>query len=180
MLRPYLPHYPQIAQSTYIDDTAVIIGDVIIGEQSSVWPYAVIRGDVNSIRIGKRTNVQDASVFHVSHRTASKPKGSPLIIGDEVTIGHKVMLHGCEIGNRVLVGMGSIILDDVVIENDVMIGAGSLVPPRKRLESGYLYMGSPVQKIRALTADEIEHLRYSANHYVKLSDYYRSALNPCS
>ena len=117
---------------------------------------------MNSISIGKRSNVQDGSVLHVSHKNAAKPDGSPLIIGDDVTIGHKVMLHGCRIGNRVLVGMGSIILDDTVVEDDVMIGAGSLVPPRKRLESGFLYVGSPVKQVRPLTDEEKEFLTYSS------------------
>ncbi len=173
MLRPYLDTTPQVADSTWVDETAMVIGDVQIGEQSSVWMYAVLRGDVNRIRIGNRSNVQDLSMLHVSHRNADKPEGSPLIIGDDVTIGHKVMLHGCTIGNRVLVGMSSTILDDVIIEDDVMIGAASLVPPRKRLESGYLYVGSPVQKIRPLTEKELEFLKYSANHYVKLAANYQ-------
>ena len=173
MLRPYLDTMPQVADSTWVDETAMVIGDVQIGEQSSVWMYAVLRGDVNRIRIGNRSNVQDLSMLHVSHRNADKPEGSPLIIGDDVTIGHKVMLHGCTIGNRVLVGMSSTILDDVIIEDDVMIGAASLVPPRKRLESGYLYVGSPVQKIRPLTEKELEFLKYSANHYVKLAANYQ-------
>lgn len=173
MLRPYLDTTPQVADSTWVDETAMVIGDVQIGEQSSVWMYAVLRGDVNRIRIGNRSNVQDLSMLHVSHRNADKPEGSPLIIGDDVTIGHKVMLHGCTIGNRVLVGMSSTILDDVIIEDDVMIGAASLVPPRKRLESGYLYVGAPVQKIRPLTEKELEFLKYSANHYVKLAANYQ-------
>lgn len=112
-------------------------------------------------------------MLHVSHKNDAKPDGSPLIIGEDVTIGHKVMLHGCTVGNRVLVGMGTIILDDAVIEDDVMIGAGSLVPPRKRLESGYLYVGSPVQKVRALTEAEKSSLLYSAAHYMRVSANYK-------
>ena len=153
--------------------TSVVIGEVSLAEGVSVWPYAVLRGDVNSISIGKRSNVQDGSVLHVSHKNAAKPDGSPLIIGDDVTIGHKVMLHGCRIGNRVLVGMGSIILDDTVVEDDVMIGAGSLVPPRKRLESGFLYVGSPVKQVRPLTDEEKEFLTYSSAHYVRLSGQHK-------
>lgn len=114
---------------------------------------AVLRGDVNSITVGARSNIQDGSVLRF-HKTAAKPEGSPLVIGEDVTVGHKVMLHGCRIGNRVLVGMGSTVLDDAVIEDDVMIGAGSLVPPRKRLEGGYLYIGSPVRQVRLLTDEE--------------------------
>ena len=144
----FLDYVPSVNESCFVDETSVVIGEVSLAEDVSIWPYAVLRGDVNSISIGKRSNVQDGSVLHVSHKNAAKPDGSPLIIGDDVTIGHKVMLHGCRIGNRVLVGMGSIILDDTVVEDDVMIGAGSLVPPRKRLESGFLYVGSPVKQVR--------------------------------
>lgn len=174
-LRSYLDMFPQIADGCYIDETAIVIGDVAIDSQTSVWPCAVIRGDVNVIRIGKRTNIQDNAMLHVSHKQDIKPEGSPLVIGDDVTIGHQVVLHGCEIGNRVLVGIGSIVLDDAVVESDVMIGAGSLVPPRKHLQSGYLYMGSPVSQIRPLTEQEIEFLRYSAAHYVLLAGNYNRA-----
>lgn len=171
-IRPYLDTHPQIDDSCYIDPMGVVIGDVVLGENVSVWPFAVIRGDVNSIRIGKNSNVQDHSMLHVSHKKADKPNGSPLIIGEDVTIGHHVTLHGCTIGNRVLVGINTIILDDVIVEDDVMIGAGSLVPPRKRLESGYLYVGSPVQKVRPLTDKEKAFLPYSAQNYVKVSHNY--------
>ena len=125
-IRPFLNHTPQIHESCLIDETSVIIGEVSLAEDVSVWPYAVLRGDVNSISIGARSNVQDGSVLHVSHKNAEKPEGSPLVIGEDVTVGHKVMLHGCRIGDRVLIGMGTIILDDTVIEDDVMIGAGQL------------------------------------------------------
>lgn len=172
-IRPYLDTHPQIDDSCYIDPMGVVIGDVVLGENVSVWPFAVIRGDVNSIRIGKNSNVQDHTMLHVSHKNADKPDGSPLIIGKDVTIGHHVTLHGCTIGNRVLVGINTIILDDVIVEDDVMIGAGSLVPPRKRLESGYLYVGSPVQKVRPLTEKEMAFLPYSAQNYVKVSGNYK-------
>ena len=172
-IRPYLDTHPQIDDSCYIDPMGVVIGDVVLGENVSVWPFAVIRGDVNSIRIGNNSNVQDHAMLHVSHKNADKPNGSPLIIGEDVTIGHHVTLHGCTIGNRVLVGINTIILDDVVVEDDVMIGAGSLVPPRKRLESGYLYVGSPVQKVRPLTDKEKAFLPYSAQNYVKVSGNYK-------
>lgn len=172
-IRSYLEHTPQVDNSCYIDSMAVVIGDVHLAENVSVWPFAVVRGDVNSIRIGKNSNVQDHCMLHVSHKKADKPEGSPLIIGEDVTIGHHVILHGCTIGNRVLVGIKTVILDDVIIEDDVMIGAGSLVPPRKRLESGYLYVGSPVQKVRPLTDKEKEFLPYSARHYVKIANNYQ-------
>lgn len=172
-IRPYLEHTPQIDDSCYIDTMSVVIGDVQLAENVSVWPFAVIRGDVNSIQIGKNSNVQDHCMLHVSHKKPSKPNGSPLIIGEDVTIGHHVTLHGCTIGNRVLVGINTVILDDVVIEDDVMIGAGSLVPPRKRLESGYLYVGSPIQKVRPLTDEEKAFLAYSAQHYVKVAGHHK-------
>ena len=171
-IRPYLDTQPNIADSAYIDPAAVVIGDVVLGEHTSVWPCAVIRGDVNHIRIGNRSNVQDVSMLHVSHKSADKPDGSPLLIGEDVTIGHRVVLHGCIIGNRVLVGMGSTILDDAIIEDDVMIGAGSLVPPRKRLESGYLYVGSPVKQVRPLNDEEKKFLVYSAKHYIHIAEQY--------
>lgn len=171
-IRPFLDTKPEIDQSCYIDPMAVIIGDVVLAENVSVWPFAVIRGDVNSIRIGKNSNVQDHAMLHVSHKKADKPNGSPLIIGEDVTIGHHVTLHGCTIGNRVLIGINSIILDDVIIPDDVMIGAGTLVPPNKILESGYLYVGSPAKKARPLTEKELAFLPYSAQNYVKVSSYY--------
>lgn len=167
-IRSYLDMQPKIDISCYVDDMAVVIGDVIFHEQVSVWPFAVVRADVNRVEIGARSNVQDHCMLHVSHKTIEKPDGSPLLIGEDVTIGHHVNLHGCRIGNRVLVGINSIVLDDAVIEDEVMIGAGSLVPPRKCLQSGFLYMGSPVKQIRALTDKERVFLAYSANHYVNL------------
>ena len=151
---------------------AVVICDVILAENVSVWPFAVIRGDVNHIRIGKNSNVQDHAMLHVSHKKADKPNGSPLVIGEDVTIGHHVTLHGCTIGNRVLIGINSIVLDDVIIPDDVMIGAGTLVPPGKVLESGYLYVGSPAKKVRPLTEKELAFLPYSAQNYVKVSGHY--------
>lgn len=172
-IRPYLEHRPQIDSSCYIDEMAVVIGEVSLAENVSVWPFAVIRGDVNSIQIGKNSNVQDHCMLHVSHKNESKPQGSPLIIGEEVTVGHHVNLHGCRIGDRVLVGINSIILDDAIIENDVMIGAGSLVPPRKVLKSGYLYVGQPVQQVRPLTEKELAFLSYSALHYVKVMNQHK-------
>ena len=175
-IRPYLEHHPKIDSTCYIDDLSVIIGDVHLAENASVWPFAVIRGDVNHIRIGKNSNVQDHCMLHVSHKNDTKPNGSPLIIGEDVTVGHHVTLHGCTIGDRVLIGISTIVLDDVIIEDDVMIGAGSLVPPRKVLKSGFLYVGSPVQQVRPLTEKELEFLPYSAQNYVKVKDNYLDLL----
>lgn len=171
-IRPYLDTTPEIDESCYIDPMGIVVGDVVLAENVSVWPFAVIRGDVNSIRIGKNSNVQDHAMLHVSHKKADKPNGSPLIIGEDVTIGHHVTLHGCTIGNRVLIGINSIILDDVIIPDDVMIGAGTLVPPAKVLESGWLYVGSPAKKARPLTEKEMAFLSYSAQNYVKVSRNY--------
>jgi len=171
-IRSYLDTTPQIDESCYIDPMGIVVGDVVLAENVSVWPFAVIRGDVNSIRIGKNSNVQDHAMLHVSHKKADKPNGSPLIIGEDVTIGHHVTLHGCTIGNRVLIGINSIILDDVIIPDDVMIGAGTLVPPGKVLESGWLYVGSPAKKARPLTEKEMAFLSYSAQNYVKVSRNY--------
>ena len=163
---------PVIAASAYIDESAVISGDVVIGEDSSVWPITAIRGDANIIRIGRATNIQDGSVLHGSHVGEFHPKGAELHIGDEVTVGHKVLLHGCRIGNQCLIGMGSIVMDNAIIEDRVIIGAGSLVTPNKVLESGFMYIGSPARKTRALTEREIEFLSYTANYYVTLKNRY--------
>jgi len=172
VLRPYKDLFPTIGQRVMVDPTSVVVGDVRMAEDVGIWPLVVIRGDVNYVEIGARTNIQDGSVLHVTHKSSYNPEGNPLLIGEDVTVGHKVMLHGCTIGHRVLVGMGSIVLDGAVIEDEVMIGAGSLVPQNKRLESGYLYLGSPVKQIRPLTEAEIEGLQYSANNYVKWKDEY--------
>ncbi|EOC3062764.1 gamma carbonic anhydrase family protein [Cronobacter dublinensis] len=172
VLRPYKNTFPQTGQRVMVDSSSVVIGDVRMADDVGVWPLIVIRGDVNYVCVGARTNIQDGSVLHVTHKSSYNPDGNPLLIGEDVTVGHKVMLHGCTIGNRVLVGMGSIVLDGAIIEDDVMIGAGSLVPQNKRLESGYLYLGSPVKQIRPLKEAEREGLRYSANNYVKWKDEY--------
>lgn len=171
-LSPYLNATPTLGARVYLHPSCQVIGDVTLGDDSSVWCNAVLRGDVNRIVIGRGTNVQDLTVGHVSHKTPEKPEGSPLIVGDFVTIGHSVILHGCAIGNECLIGMGSIILDDAVIPDRVVIGAGSLVTQGKRLESGMLYMGRPAKAVRALTNEEIGYLMYSAQHYIKLKDDY--------
>lgn len=171
-LSSYLDLAPCLGARVYIHPSAQIIGDVVLGDDSSVWCNAVMRGDVNRIRIGTCSNVQDFTMGHVSHKKPSKPEGSPLIIGDHVTIGHSVILHGCEIGSRCLIGMGSIVMDDVVVPDDVMIGAGSLVPPGKVLKPRMLYLGNPVKEVRSLSPEEIAYLLYSAQHYVKVKNNY--------
>jgi len=171
-LRTYKGIAPRLAEAVYIDESAVVVGDIEIGNDSSIWPLVAARGDVNKIRIGRRSNIQDGSVLHVSRPTGKNPQGSPLIIGDDVTVGHKVMLHGCQLGNNILVGMGAIVMDDAIVEDNVIIAAGSLVPPGKRLESGYLYVGSPVKQARPLTEAELKFLPQSAENYVVLKDEY--------
>jgi carbonic anhydrase/acetyltransferase-like protein (isoleucine patch superfamily) len=168
----YLNTSPQFGEDLYLHETATVIGDVTVGKDCSIWCNTVLRGDVNRIVIGNCTNVQDFAMCHVSHKSAAKPDGSPLIIGDYVTIGHQAMLHGCTIGNEVLIGMGAIIMDDVVVQDQVMVGAGSLVSPGKVLESGHLYVGRPAVKVRALTPEEIAYLKYSAEHYVRVKNNY--------
>lgn len=163
---------PQLGKGVFVDRSARIIGDVHIGADSSIWPFVAARGDMHRISIGQRTSIQDNSVLHITHRGPFNPEGWPLTIGDDVTVGHSATLHGCTIGNRVLIGIGSIVLDGAVIEDDVVIGAGTLVPPGKRLESGYLYVGSPCKKARPLKDKELEYFTYSANNYVKLKDQY--------
>lgn len=177
-LRSYKGISPKIEKSVYIDESAVLVGDVTIGNDSSIWPFVSARGDVNHIYIGERSNVQDGSVLHVTHKSESNPAGFPLIIGDDVTIGHKVMLHGCTIRDRVLVGMAATVLDGAIIEEDVMIGAGSLVPPNKVLESGYLYVGSPVKQARPLKEQERAFLKKSANNYVENKNDYLEHVKP--
>lgn len=171
-LRRYKKVSPIIGENVYIDDTSVLVGDVKVGNDSSIWPFVSARGDVNHIVIGDRSNIQDGSVLHVTHKSESNPNGFPLIIGDDVTVGHKVMLHGCTIKNNVLVGMAAIVLDGAIIEEEVMIGAGSLVPPNKRLESGFLYVGSPVKQARPLTDSERAFLKQSAINYVNNKNDY--------
>lgn len=164
---------PRIGRAAWIHDSARVIGDVSLGDNASVWCGAVIRGDVNSIAIGANTNIQDNSVLHVSHKSERDPAGGPLLIGANVTVGHSVILHGCTIGDECLVGMGSIVMDKVVIEPRVLLGAGSLVPEGKVLLSGHLYIGRPAKLVRVLTEEELAYFNYSAEHYVRLARDYQ-------
>jgi len=169
-IRKFKDTQPKIHSSAFIDEMSLVLGDVEIGEDASIWPLTVIRGDVNSIKIGSNTNIQDNSVLHVTHDGPYNPGGFSLTIGNGVTVGHRVILHGCEIGDSCLIGMGSTVMDGVVIEPNNIIGAGSLVTPNKRLESGYLWMGSPARKVRKLNDDEIESIKYSAASYTELKN----------
>ncbi len=175
-VRTFEGHRPAVDAGAWVDPTSLVIGDVEIGAGSSLWPGVVARGDINRIRIGRDTNIQDGCVLHNSHDGPFMPGGSPLLIGDRVTVGHKAILHGCAIGDDCLIGMGCIVMDKVVVEPGVMIGAGSLVPPGKLLESGYLYTGSPARQSRPLSEREREYFGYSAAHYVKLAQRHREAL----
>jgi len=168
---------PIIGKDVYIDASARIVGDVVLEDDASIWPLVAARGDVNKIRIGARSNIQDGSVLHVTRKSEKNPDGFPLIIGEDVTVGHKCMLHGCQLGNRILVGMGAIVMDGVVVEDDVFIGAGTLVPLNKRLESGYLYVGNPMQKKRPLNDTEMAFLKQSAVNYVVLKNEYLEEAN---
>ncbi len=163
---------PLVGERVYIDAQATVIGNVTIGDDVSIWPSTVIRGDVERITIGEGTNVQDGSVLHVTHYGKYTDRGYPLMIGKGVTIGHRAVAHACTIGNYCLVGIGAIIMDDVVLEDYVMLGAGSLAPPGKKLESGYLYVGAPARQVRALSDSEKEFLEYSYQHYIHLKDEY--------
>ncbi len=171
-LRTYKGVSPVLGARVYIDPCAVVIGRVTLGDDVSVWPFAVLRGDVNAIEIGARTNIQDGSVLHVVHDGPDVPGGLPLVIGEDVTVGHKAMIHAARIGDRCLIGMAAVILDGAVVEDEVIVAAGSVVPPGKRLAAHGLYMGHPVKRARELTAEERRRMVYSAHHYVKIKDGY--------
>lgn len=163
---------PSLGERVYIDPQSAVIGDVSLGDDVSVWPMAVIRGDVNKIHIGSACSIQDGAILHVTHDGPYTAGGKPLILGHGITVGHKAVLHGCTIEDYCLIGMGALVLDAVHVEHHVMIAAGSIVSPGKRLESGYLYLGNPARAVRTLTEKEIEQLEYSAQHYIRLKNYY--------
>ncbi len=171
-LQSFQNHAPLLAANVYVHHSASVIGHVNLAENVSVWPCAVIRGDINFIRIGAGSNIQDGAVLHVNHASEQDKLGSPLIIGEHVTIGHNVILHGCTIADKCLIGMGSIVMDKAVVQKHVLVAAGSLVPEGKVLQSGYLYMGCPVKQIRALTEGEIEFFMISAQNYIDLKNQY--------
>jgi carbonic anhydrase/acetyltransferase-like protein (isoleucine patch superfamily) len=163
---------PELGARVWIDDDATVLGQVHLGDDVSIWPGAVLRGDVNRIVVGARSNIQDGTICHVTHDGPFSPGGMPLILGEDITVGHAAVLHACTIGDRCLIGMGSLILDGATVESDVMLAAGSLVSPGKQLESGWLYRGRPAVPARRLSDRELEMLRYSASHYVRLKDRY--------
>jgi carbonic anhydrase/acetyltransferase-like protein (isoleucine patch superfamily) len=172
-IRAFGGKHPRLGPDSWVDETAVVVGDVEIGPRASVWPMCVVRGDIHHIQIGAETNIQDGSVLHVSHDSRFLPGGAPLVIYDRVTVGHQVVLHGCEIHELCLVGIGARVLDRAVLEARTMVGAGALVPPGRVLEGGYLWIGAPVRRARPLTDAELEYLEYSAANYVKLAQAHR-------
>jgi carbonic anhydrase/acetyltransferase-like protein (isoleucine patch superfamily) len=171
-IRSFENNLPQIDRTAYIDAASTVIGNVKIGSNSSIWPNTVIRGDVNTITIGSNTNIQDGSILHCTHDGPYTSGGQGLVIGNNITVGHMVMLHAATIDDYCLIGMNAVLLDKCHIESYTLIAAGSLVPQGKRLESGFLWMGQPVKKIRHLNQDERDNIAYSAEHYVKLSKKY--------
>jgi len=168
MISAYRHWRPQIAETAFIAESADVIGRVEIGSDSSIWYQSVLRGDVHDIRIGDRSNIQDLCMLHTSYGV------SPCIVGDDVTVGHRVILHGCEIQDGCLVGMGSIVMDQAVLEAGCLLAAGSLVPERKVLRGGYLYAGSPAREVRALSDEEKDFLNRSALHYVEVAKSHRN------
>lgn len=171
-VRPYLKWKPAIGRRVWIDPAAVVIGRVTIADDASIWPGAVLRGDVNAIAVGARTSIQDGSILHVASDPLAGAGGIPLVIGDDCTVGHRVILHACTIGNRCLVGMGAILMDGAVLGDEVIVGAGALVPAGKRLPPRTLWIGSPARQARALTEQEVAYLAESAAHYVALKNDY--------
>jgi len=169
-IRSFENYTPQIDKTVFVDESAVVTGNVSIGEDSSVWPCCSIRGDIHSITIGARTNIQDGCILHVTHDSEYAPGGFKLKVGNEVTVGHNVVLHACTVENLCLIGMGSVLLDGAVVQSGAMVGAGSLVPPNKVLEGGFMWLGSPVKKVRELTDKEKIFLKYSAQQYVLLKN----------
>ena len=176
-LRPYRDALPQVGERVYIDPSAEVIGDVVLGDDVSVWPLTVIRGDVNFIRIGARSNIQDGVVVHVSHDGPhAKLGGFATVIGEDVTIGHKAVIHACRIEDACLIGMGAIVMDGAVVKKHGFVGAGALVSPGKVVGEGELWLGNPARLVRKLDDAQIEALYYSAQHYVRLKDDYLAAM----
>jgi carbonic anhydrase/acetyltransferase-like protein (isoleucine patch superfamily) len=172
-IRPFQGKSPVLGEGCYVDEAASVIGDVVLGDDVSIWPGTVVRGDVNYIRIGARTNVQDGTIIHVTHDGPyGKAGGFATIIGDDVTIGHAAVVHACVIEDACLIGMGATILDGAIIKKHGFVGAGAVIPPGKIVESGELWLGNPAKCVRKLSEKEIEQLYYSAQHYVRLKDKY--------
>lgn len=178
-IRAFEDYQPRLGARVLIDPSAVVLGDITLADDVSIWPHCSIRADMHTITIGARTNIQDNSVLHITHASTFNPKGWPLAIGTDVTVGHRAVLHGCTIGNRVLIGMGAIIMDGAVVEDEVIIAAGCLVTPGKHLQSGFLYGGSPAKAMRPLKESEQNFLQYSADNYVRLKQRYLDDTDEC-
>ena len=175
-VRPFLHATPALGARVYVDPAATVIGAVTLGDDASVWPGTVLRGDVNFIRVGARTSLQDGSIVHVSHDGPyTRPGGFPTVIGADTTIGHGVILHGCTVGDFCLIGMRATVLDGATVEDYGFVGAGALVPSGKTVGSGELWLGNPARCVRRLSEREMESLRYGAAHYVRLKDTYLAA-----
>ena len=177
-IRSFEGKTPTIGLDAWIDETALVIGDVNLGPRVSVWPLCVLRGDVNRIEVGAETNIQEGCILHVSHDSRFHPGGAALTIGPRVTVGHQAVLHGCEIRELCLIGIGARVLDRAVLEPRTLLGAGALVPPGRVLEGGYLWVGSPARRARQLSDQEMEYLEYSAEHYVRLTARHRGQKLP--
>ncbi|KGI79187.1 gamma carbonic anhydrase family protein [Oleiagrimonas soli] len=171
-VRSYLDLTPVLGERVYVDPAATVIGDVHLGDDASIWPAAVLRGDVNAIRVGARTNIQDGAVVHVTHDGPFTPGGFPCLIGADVTIGHGAVIHACTLEDACLIGMHATVLDGAVVKRHAFVGAGAVVPPGKVVGEGELWLGNPARCVRTLDAESIEQLHYSAAHYVKLKDRY--------
>ena len=171
-VRSFSGYQPRLGERVWVDPSAQVIGDVTMGNDCSVWPAAVIRGDMHFIELGARCSVQDCAVLHITHDSEFNPGGFALTVGDDVTIAHQAMLHGCQVGDQVMIGMQAVVMDGAVIGDQVILAAGSLVPPGKKLRDGHLYRGRPAKAVRELTSEEREYLPYVAANYVKLKDRY--------
>ena len=173
-IRKFEKFTPRVAESAFVDESALVTGNVVIGADSSIWPMCSVRGDIHSIQIGERSNIQDGSILHVTHDSEFAPGGNALSIGSDVTVGHNAVVHACTVENLCLIGMGSVLLDGAVVRSGAIVGAGSLVSPGKELEGGYLWLGSPAKRVRELTDKEKAFLEYSAAHYVDLKNRHMS------
>ena len=166
LILPVEEKYPKIGENCFIAENATIVGDVVLGKECSVWFTAVIRGDVNSIRIGDRTNIQDGAVIHCTYKKAATS------VGDDVSIGHRAIIHGCQIKNKVLVGMGAIVMDDAVVEEGCIIAAGAVVLEKSICEAGHIYAGIPARKIKKLSEEQIKNLERTAANYIMYSGWF--------
>ena len=179
-IRPYKGILPRLGARVFVDDSAAVIGDVVLGDDASVWPQCSVRGDVNFIRIGARSNIQDNSVIHVTHKYPGQPEGRGCTVGNDVTVGHACILHACTIGNECLIGMGSTVLDGAVLHDHVLLGAGSLVTEGKEFPDGSLIMGRPAKVVRELSAEQIAAQRQGAANYAAKAKAFNTGLKKLS